>query len=84
MKKQIFKILAASFLAAILALNLTSTLTFEIGGEDAEARNSMTCWSQTKFNMTYNTVWCPGCQAQTNYRGESGEGTCSQDPVVEG
>lgn len=67
--------------SSCFTLNVTSTMKFSLGGSEVEARNgSMTCWSQIKFNMQYSTVWCPGCEAKPNWRGESGEGTCSGDP----
>ncbi|MTI88314.1 MAG: hypothetical protein FH748_10130 [Balneolaceae bacterium] len=81
MRKQLFKILAASFLAVILALNLTSTLTFESGGEDAEARSmdlgESPCWGAGLSVLGGEYTRCTTCKVEKGKVGHGPSSTCT-------
>lgn len=77
MKKKIVKGVVYLFLAALLSLNVTSTLDFQIGGEKVEANINpeIICHSSGVFHLSRRYTDCSTCSPVKRHRGTD-EGRC--------
>jgi hypothetical protein len=79
MKNKIYKSIAYLFLVGLLSLNITSTLSFQFGGELAKAFNvplPITCHSSGVFHLGRRYTDCSTCSPVKRHRGED-PGLCT-------